>query len=210
MDFRRPFRAITPTLDGDVLAVLAGADAEFTGRQVHGLVKHGSERGVRNALDRLAQQGVALSRRAGGAKHYRLNPEHLATPWVKGLAGMRVQLLERLTETVERWEEQPALAVLFGSVARDEATESSDLDILIVRPVRDGIDSTVWEAQLGELERAATAWSGNDARVLEYGVHELGNGSKAETVIREAVQGGVVVSGSLPELRRSLPGSAES
>jgi hypothetical protein len=208
MDFRRPLRAVTPTLDGDVLAVLARADAEFTGRQVHHLVGHGSERGVRNALDRLAEQGVASSRRVGAAKLYRLNREHLAAQWIEGLAGMREQLLRRLTDTIEAWEAPPVVAVLFGSVARGEATEDSDLDLLVVRPAALPPDSPVWEPQLADLERSATAWTGNDARVLEFGEQELvATPSGPEPVVQEAARDGIAVFGSLRHLTRMLSAS---
>jgi Nucleotidyltransferase domain len=200
MDFRRPLKAVTPTLDGDVLAVLAGADEEFSGRQVHRLVGHGSERGVRNTLERLTQQGVTSSRRAGAANLYRLNPDHLATPWIRGLAGMRAQLVERLADGVERWPVQPVVAVLFGSVVRGEATELSDLDLLIVRPAQISADDPVWEDQLAALERAATAWTGNDARVVEYGEAELNESAAAEDVLREAAQDGIAFCGSLRSL----------
>jgi predicted nucleotidyltransferase len=208
MDFRRPLRAVIPTLDGDALAVLAAADAEFTGRQVHRLLDHGSERGVRNALDRLSDQGVVLRRRAGGANLYRLNREHLAAPWVQGLTGMRSQLLERLSETVERWEIQPVVAVVFGSVARQEATEESDLDLLVVRPAHHPAASAGWDAQLASLERSATAWTGNDARVIEFGEDELPERSATESVVREAARDGVAFFGSLRELKRALSANA--
>jgi predicted nucleotidyltransferase len=205
MDFRRPLQAVTPTLDGDVLAVLARAEAEFTGRQVHGLVQHGSERGVRNALDRLARQGVVSARGAGRANLYSLNSEHLAAPWIRGLAGMRSQLLERLHEAVEGWTIKPVVAVLFGSVARGEATESSDLDLLVVRPANCSPDFPAWQEQLAVLEESATRWTGNDTRILEFGTHELASRSRTEAVLREAASEGVPFFGSvraLTSLRR--------
>jgi predicted nucleotidyltransferase len=202
MDFRRPLRAITPTLDGDVLAVLAGADEEFTGRQVHLLVKHGSERGVRNALQRLAQQGVVSSRGAGSAHLYSLNRDHLAAPWILGLASMRAQLFQRLGERVEAWEIQPVVAVVFGSVARGEASEDSDLDLLVVRPADCPADLPVWERQLADLEQSATRWTGNDARILEFGAHELEARSRTEPVLREAASEGVPFFGSEWRLSR--------
>lgn len=53
MDLSRPLTVIVPTVDADVLAVLARATASFTGRQVHQIAGRHSERGVRIALDRL-------------------------------------------------------------------------------------------------------------------------------------------------------------
>jgi predicted nucleotidyltransferase len=211
MDFRRPFLAVTPTLDGDVLAVLAGANAEFTGRQVYHLVGHGSERGVRNALDRLSRQGVVLTRKAGAANLFQLNREHLAARWIEGLARMRSQLLRQLTETVEQWEVLPVTAVLFGSVARGEATDESDLDLLVVRPADQAADAPVWEGQLADLERAVTAWTGNDARVLELGESELTDDRSApEPVLEEAARHGAPFFGSLRQLKHALPPDRKS
>jgi predicted nucleotidyltransferase len=198
MEFLRPLRAVTPTLDGDVLAVLAGAEEEFTGRQVHRLVRHGSERGVRNALDRLARQGVVSTRGAGRANLYSLNREHLAAPWVQGLAGMRSQLVQRLGEAVETWEIPPVVAVMFGSVARGDASEDSDLDLLVVRPANCAADLPVWERQLAELEEAATRWTGNDTRILEFGAQELQAASRTDPALREAARDGVPFFGSYP------------
>jgi predicted nucleotidyltransferase len=191
---------VTPTLDGDVLAVLAGADAEFTGRQVYRLVGHGSERGVRNALERLSAQGVASSRKAGAANLYKLNREHLAAPWIEGLAGLRSQLLQRLSRAVDEWEVQPVAAVLFGSVADGSASTESDLDLLVVRPAHRSADDPVWEAQIAELERASTAWTGNDARVLEFGEAELADPDSVAPVVEEAARDGIAFFGSLARL----------
>ena len=67
MILSRPFLAVTPTIDGDVLAVLARADASFTPPQVHGLIGSHSVAGVRNALVRLTGQGVLHSEQVGRA-----------------------------------------------------------------------------------------------------------------------------------------------
>jgi predicted nucleotidyltransferase len=190
MDLRRPFKTVTPTLDGDVLAVLAGADADFTGRGVHGMVGGASERGVRNALDRLVEQGVVHSRPVGASKLYRLNRDHLAAPAIEALASLRAELLRRLADVVGAWQIKPVLAIVFGSVARGEADEGSDLDLLVVRP-RGAADDPAWEAQLDDLQRQATAWTGNDTRILEYGELELDRASSSDRVVRAAMRDGV-------------------
>lgn len=204
MDFRHPLRALTPTLDGDVLAALARADAELSGRQVHRLVGHSSEQGVRKALERLAEQGVVLSRTAGRAKLYQLNRRHLAAPYVEKLAALRGELIERLRETVDRWQVKPAAVFLFGSVARSEAGPQSDLDLLVVRPSGRDEDQPEWRAQLDQVQAAATAWTGNDARVLEYGEHELRGLGRQEPVLSDALQDGIEIAGSRRQLARLL------
>ena len=89
MDLGRPLTVVAPTVDADVLAVLASAEADFTGRQVHQVAGRHSEKGVRNCLHRLVGQGVVTARRAGKADLYSLNRHHLAAPYIVALAGLR-------------------------------------------------------------------------------------------------------------------------
>jgi len=204
MDFERPFSVVAPTLDGDVLAVLAGAEEEFTGRRIHRVLGRSSEHGVRRAADRLVEQGIVSRRQAGQAKLYSLNRRHLAAPYVEGINSLFAQLVDRLTETVAAWETPPSLVFLFGSVARGEAGPSSDLDLFVVRKLT-GLTSreSVWERQLADLESQATAWTGNQARVVEYGKGDL-----AEVAIRELAERvfeeGIAIYGTRARLREMI------
>ncbi len=206
MDLRRPLQVISPTLDGDVLVVLAGADAEFTGRQVHELAATGSHVGVKKALDRLVDQGIVLRRQAGRAHLYRLNREHLAAPAIEQLAHARSALVGRLREAIAMWRQPPMIAVLFGSIPRGSASADSDIDVLIVRPVGVDPDDEVWADQLTELTRRASAWTGNEARLLEYGEDEIADLQEPEPVLVEAARDGVELFGSLRSLRRAAAG----
>lgn len=203
MDFRRPLTVVTPTLDGDVLAVLAGANEEFSGRRIHRVVAHGSENGIRNAADRLVEQGVVLRRRAGRANLYALNREHLAAPYIEGLVSLRGQLVDGLRNTISTWDPAPHSALVFGSVARGEAGSSSDLDLLVVRPLEVSEDVGKWREQLAHLEDLGTAWTGNDTRILEYDESELSNVA-VRRVVEEALADGIELYGSRHSLRRLL------
>ena len=203
MEPRYPFRVVTPTLDGDVLRVLAEAEASLTGREINRRVGHSSHEGVRLALDRLAGQGIVGRTRAGTAILYRLNRDHLAAPWIEGLASLRLQLIDRLRTALEGWAIRPSLAVLFGSFARGDAGRESDLDLLLVRPRGCDEDDATWRDQVSLLEAAASAWTGNDARVLEYGEAEARRLGRSEPVLAEAASEGVELAGSLGTLRRA-------
>jgi len=78
MELGRPLATITPTLDGDVLAVLAQHGATFTTGQLHRVLTQHSQEGIRKVLVRLTRQGVVDSERVGNAFTYRLNKDHLA------------------------------------------------------------------------------------------------------------------------------------
>jgi predicted nucleotidyltransferase len=201
VDFKRPLTVVTPTLDGDVLAVLAGADEEFSGRRIHSLTSSGSESGIRKAAERLVEQGIVISRRAGGANLYKLNRDHLAATYIEGLATLRAQLFDRLRRSISAWSLTPQSALVFGSVARGGAGPLSDLDLLVVRPREIDEDDAEWRDQIAVLEEIGTAWTGNETRVLEYGEGELGN-SAVVRVVGEALADGIELYGSRRSLRR--------
>lgn len=201
MDLQQPMRVVTPTLDGDVLAILARGDRSFSNGEIASAIPDVSKEGVRKALRRLVEQGIVDSTRAGNALMYRLNRDHLAAPAIEALANLRQQLIERLRETVGDWAIAPVFATLFGSAGRGDGGASSDLDILVIRPKGVDVDDRKWREQLDSLEQAATRWTGNDARVLEYGDDELSGKRRQEPVVVTALQEGIELAGSLRSLR---------
>jgi predicted nucleotidyltransferase len=209
MDFQRPLSVVAPTLDGDVLAVLAGAKEEFTGRRIHRVLDRGSEQGVRKAADRLVEQGVVIRRQAGQAKLYGLNRDHLAAPYIEGLGALRAELVERLRETVAAWEMPPSVVLLFGSVARGEAGAESDLDLLVLRRRDTDQDDPDWQEQLLRLEREATAWTGNETKLIEYSKDDLEDPAVHE-VAEEALEDGISIFGGRIRLRRLLKSAKEN
>jgi hypothetical protein len=83
------------------------------------------------------------------------------------------------------------------------ATAESDLDLLIIRARGVDPDSDAWRTQLLQLQRTATAWTGNDARIVEYGEEELG-GEGNEPLFDDALADGIELFGSLRTLKRLL------
>lgn len=185
------------------MATLARGDVELSGRELARHVGRGSPEGIRRAADRLVSQGTVTRRSAGGAHLYRLNRNHLATPYIEGLANLRGQLIDRLRDLIGAWEEHPRIALLFGSVARGEASAESDLDVLVIREKASDPESDRWRAQLLELQRCATAWTGNDTRVVEYSEAELAE-SGTERLLTEAVRDGIELFGSRRALKRLI------
>jgi DNA-binding transcriptional ArsR family regulator len=202
VDFRNTLRTVVPTLEADVLRVLAPADKAFTGRDIARRAEGVSHEGVRQALARLVRQGVVESERAGSATLYRLNREHLAAPHIVALATLRQRLIEELRVAIAAWTIQPVVAAVFGSVARGEADAMSDIDLLIVRDPATGVDDGVWREQVATLELSASVWTGNDTRTLEYDAREFGDALGAGGAASDAVRDGIVVAGSWPQPSR--------
>lgn len=170
MDLSHPLQLTSHPVDGRILEVLAGADASFTGRQVHALLGAYSARGVQLGLDRLRRQGIITAEPAGKAILYRFNITHLAADHILALVHLRRELLRRLRMAFESWNPKPVAAYLFGSTARNESTADSDVDLCIIRPrgIQDS-DQANWREQVDRVSRDINGWTGNEARVLEYG-----------------------------------------
>jgi predicted nucleotidyltransferase len=202
MNLSHPLQLISHPLDGLILEVLAGADAAFTGRQVHALVGEHSVRGIQLGLNRLRGQGIIKAEPAGRAILYRFNTCHLAAAHVLGLAHLRHELVRRLKAEFERWDPQPTTAYLFGSTARRESTAPSDLDIFVVRPrnVEDP-DRPDWREQIDRLSERATSWTGNDTRVLEYAENDARASIERDPVLRSIREGGIQLAGDERFLR---------
>lgn len=201
MQLNRPFATVTPTLDGDVLTILATHDATFTTGQIHRILDGFSEEGIRKVLARLVLQGVVLADRVGNAFMYRLNSEHLAAEPIKALARLTNTFFSRLEQHLDEWDEPPVYAAVFGSAATGRMTLHSDVDIFLVRG-RDATESS-WSRSVRELTTAVTGWTGNDARVVEFTIDELRR-SGAEPMVRDVVEHGLTVAGSRAWLVKQL------
>jgi predicted nucleotidyltransferase len=205
----RPFLLLSPTVDGDVLSKLALAEAEFTPPQVHRLIGRHSVEGVRNALQRLAEQGIVLQRRAGMAMLYQLNRSHLAAPAVIAIARIESQLIERLRDRFGKWSIRTPYSALFGSAATGQMRHDSDLDIFIVRPARTDPESDTWRSQFDQLSRDCSLWTGNDCRILEYSATEVVRAiSSNDAVIQDIRSKGIRLVGASGYLFQSTKAAA--
>jgi predicted nucleotidyltransferase len=201
MELHRPLSTVTPTLDGDVLAVLARSDVAFTTGQLRRLLEGPSEEGVRKVLQRLTKQGVVSSTRVGNVFSYQLNRDHLAAEHIIGLARLQEQLLDRLSDRLASWRIKPVFAAVFGSAATGSMTVGSDLDLLIVFPVRHSEEE--WREQVDELAAEVTRWTGNDTRPVEFAETEI-VGRSRDPLMMEVVNRGIPVIGSRSWLLRRL------
>lgn len=203
MLLQRPFQALMPTLDGDVLFVLARADAAFTGGDLARLIPHASPDGVRKAAQRLVAQGVVAVEHVGQAYRYRLNRRHLLANAVITIARAADALRENVHDHVQAWPRPPELVLLFGSAARGEMRTESDIDLLVVAEPCDEVDEAA-----ADLAEAVTRWTGNDGRIVRLSPPELRDAIAArDEFIMELLTEGHVLWGpdrSLQQLRREV------
>ncbi|ORW08538.1 MULTISPECIES: nucleotidyltransferase domain-containing protein [Mycolicibacter] len=211
MQLNRPFASVTPTLDGDVLAVLAAVSGEaFTISQIRRIVATASGEGIRKVLARLVAQGVVLQSQVGRTNTYLFNSEHLAAEPILALTRLASTLLERIAEHLGQWQEPPIYAAVFGSAATGRMSLDSDIDQFLVRgrpakSARPQDDSDVWDQQVSDLTRAVSLWTGNDARAVVYTEADLRTAIAAgEPLIRDVAGQGLTVRGERSWLTRQL------
>jgi hypothetical protein len=184
---------VTPTLDGDVLAVLARSDAAFTTGQLRRILYKASDEGIRKVLNRLTKQGVAQSTRVGNSYSYRLNRDHLAARHIIGLARLQEELLGRITDRLKSWTIPPVYAAVFGSAATGSMAADSDVDLLLIYPTN--ADDDLWRTQVDELVADVTRWTGNDARPVEL-ADTLRSHQYPDPVLSSAAAEGLTLTGS--------------
>jgi predicted nucleotidyltransferase len=151
MNLTDPTMAITSSLDGPVLVVLAGAGKPLTVSEVAHKSARGSEIGIRKSLGRLLAQGVVSCTELGNTRVYSLNRDHVAASVAIEMADIRPELWRRIAREVERWSVRPLYACVFGSAARHEGDVESDIDLLVVRP------ATI--SEVNEAQRSKSIWS---------------------------------------------------
>ncbi len=202
MDLSDPTRAVTPTLDGPVLAVLASAGRPLTVGEVASQAARGSEIGIRRSLARLVAQGLVRATVMGRNTVHQLNRDHLAAGVAEVLAGLRLELWARLRSELGGWQPAPLYAAVFGSAARGDGDEGSDIDLLLVHPPFPGempprrqqetlgsplLDAVLkatldwrgvraepepWLRQVDRLRVLVQGWTGNDLQVVDLSVDE--------------------------------------
>jgi hypothetical protein len=85
---------------------------------------------------------------------------------------------------VSEWQVPPLAAALYGSAARRDGDEGSDIDLLLVRPERMGsAERDLWAGQVHELRASVERWSGNRCQVTDRSLASLRRLSRAREPI---------------------------
>lgn len=187
VDVSLPIRSVIPSLDGPVLAALSGTYGPSNLTTVHRLTGGvGSLTGVRNVLLRLVEVGI-VDEVPGG---YVLNREHVAASAIEQLAGLHGALTTRLRSELDAWSGEVVFAGVFGSAARRDGDQRSDIDLLVVS------DSAGLEDFADHLAERVRRWTGNDVQVVAKSTAALKElRSKGEPIVSEWDRDLVVLTG---------------
>lgn len=137
-------------------------------------------------LLRLVSEGLVLEVPGG----YVLNRDHIGAPAVEMLAGLHGELAARIGAAVEGWSVTPKLVGMYGSAARRDGDDTSDIDVLVISEGPDLDD------RVDELSELISRWTGNRAQVVGRTPKEIARLRRArEPILREWQRDLVVISG---------------
>ena len=169
MYLNHPIEAIASPDKARVLTVLCRAGLPLSGHMIAALTGSVSQPTVSRLLAAFARSGLVV-RVPGG---YVINREHLAYRAVEALLDSKDELRRRVGLAVAAWSDKPVTVVLFGSTARGDGGQSSDVDLLIVRPLDVAVDDQQWAQDVATLSEQVQLWTGSPCDVLEYDPAEL-------------------------------------
>ena len=124
--------ALFPKVRQRVLAVLFGNPGRsFYANEVIGLAQSGTG-AVQRELAGLAAAGLLTVKRQGNQTHYQANADAPVFTELRGLVLKTLGLADVLRAALTPLAPQIAQAFVFGSVAKQQDTAASDIDVLIV------------------------------------------------------------------------------
>jgi len=124
--------ALFPKVRQRVLAVLFGSpERSFYTNEVIGLARSGAG-AVQRELAGLAEAGLLTVSQQGNQKHFQANPASPVFMELRGLVTKTVGLADVLQAALAPLATQIEKAFVFGSIAKQEETAQSDVDLLMV------------------------------------------------------------------------------
>ena len=126
--------ALFPKVRQRVLAVLFGApDRSFYANEVIALAQSGSG-AVQRELAGLSEAGLLTVSKQGNQKHYQANADAPVFAELRGLVLKTMGVADVLRAALAPLAGQIEQAFVYGSVARQQDTAHSDVDLMVVSP----------------------------------------------------------------------------
>ena len=203
MDLSAPLASFMNGLDAVALHVVARAGAELTGRQVARLAGTGTPANIRLSLLRLVDIGLVISVPAPHATMFSANRSHILWPAVEVAMNARQELNRRIASFAAISAPEGVTVALYGSVARGDSTNTSDVDLLVVFP--DTVTLDARDDFVTGLRDSVQLWTGNDAQVYDLTTSTLTEQrEEGNPIIKNWTADGVVVFGnSILDMRKA-------
>jgi predicted nucleotidyltransferase len=184
-----PFGGLIPGARGAVLALLLKTGAPLTGRQAHSLVSDQySLWSVQESLKVLTELGIVETQTIGRAGVHTINERHAAVALLRVLTDpigmLRAAISEAIGSDVES-------VIVFGSIARGEASRGSDIDLAVIA-------SPGWDGR-SDLEDAVRSHVGNGCDVVVFTANQFQQLARSgEPVVSDILRDGLALIGSMP------------
>lgn len=203
MDLSAPLASFMNGLDAVALRVVARAGAALTGRQIARLAGTGTPANIRLALLRLVDIGLVVSMPAPHATMYSANRSHILWPAVEIAMNARQELNRRIATFADASAPAGVTVALYGSVARGDSTNNSDIDLLVVFPDTVALDDR--DEFVTGLRDSVQLWTGNDAQIYDLTESALTRQRQGgdPIVVNWATDGIVVFGNSLLGMRKA-------
>ncbi|WP_077048446.1 transcriptional regulator [Pseudomonas sp. KK4] len=115
-----------------VLGLLFGKpDQSFYANQISRWAQVGKGSLMRE-LDRLQRAGVLTMTRQGNQTHYQANPDCPIYTELLGITRKTFGIAEPLFEALQPFADQLTWAFVYGSIAKEQANASSDIDLMLI------------------------------------------------------------------------------
>lgn len=173
MDLGAPLRTLIPSLDSAVLEVLARVEQPQSASAIWRASSRGTRPGQQPILNRLVESGLVEASPSAAGRLYALNREHILAEAILSATTARARLVDRLKSRLNSIDPRPVHASLFGSFARGEADDDSDIDLLLVVAANVDPRSPAWTREIDALADDVERWTGNSLQPLTYTVHTL-------------------------------------
>lgn len=193
MRFDEPFGGVIPGARGAVLAALLRTGEPLTGRQIHGLVSDDySLWSVQEALKALAWLGLAETHPIGRAGVHTINEGHACIAPLRALVDPTALLIAAIEEAIDS---EVQAVLLFGSIARGEATPDSDIDLAVIA-------TPAWDGR-AELQDTVRTRLGSNCDAVVFTKAEFRRLAAAgEPVIADILKDGIALIGTKPRVKR--------
>ena len=162
MDHARPIPSLFPGARGAVLDVLTRVHRGMTIRQLADRAGVSHPQASRHVAD-LERLGI-VRREHVGRSHVITLADTLAAALLRGMTGLRQDVIRTMQRTATSIEPRPVTITLFGSFARGDDDADSDIDVLVV------VDDAMPE---GAIDEPLAEWCGRITDITGNSVAEI-------------------------------------